>query len=159
MYTMYTRASGLGAVVLLSVFAAASCGGDEPTAVDLSCVPNSKSVPRSASDPCPQNDAMCREPMYAAVSTCMPTGTWNTQCACVLASTLNASGGGGAGGAGPVCGNGVLEAGESCEPTLPITTNCAAMNMGAGAVTCTATCTFNTSACPGVMPPTGGNGA
>jgi len=97
--------------------------------------------------------------MYAAVSTCMPTGTWNTQCACVLASTLNASGAGGAGGAGPVCGNGMLETGESCEPTLPITTNCAAMNMGAGAVTCTATCTFNTSACPGVMPPTGGNGA
>jgi len=99
--------------------------------------------------------------MYAAVSTCMPTGTWNTQCACVLASTLGMNGGGGAGGSG-MCGNGVVDtaAGEACEPSLPIATDCATMNMGMGAVTCNpTTCTFNTTNCRAATPPTGGNGA
>jgi hypothetical protein len=163
MYTMYTRASGLGAVVLLSVIGAASCGGDEPTASpgDLSCMPMTQSIPNSAADPCPQDDPKCPPPMYAAVSTCMPTGTWNTQCACVLASTLGMSGGGGIGGA-RACGNGTVEPamGETCEPSVPVATNCMMMGMGIGAVSCNpATCTYNTSSCMAAPGGTAGDGA
>ncbi len=54
------------------------------------------------------------------------------------------------GGAGPYCGDGVIETGEYCDGTVPVGATCAALTMGLhvhGSVRCTATCQLDVSQC------------
>jgi hypothetical protein len=172
MYTMYTRTLVLGAVGLMSVFAAASCGDDAAVTSGQKCDPGpapmdpmrqTKSTPHSANDPCPQNAMGCPYPMYTAITTCMPDGVWKSECACVPTSSL--SGGGGAQApAQATCGNGMVETGEDCDGSVPANATCAAMMPGTtGTITCNPPgtpmpCQF-TMMCMNPTPPTGGSGS
>jgi hypothetical protein len=171
MYTMYTRELVLGAVVLMSVFGAASCGDDAAVTDGQKCDPGPmpmnpmmqvKSMPHSDNDPCPQNAMGCPYPMYTAITVCMPEGVWNPSCSCVPTASLTP--GGSAGNASQaMCGNGTVEMGEDCDGTVPATVTCATMMPGTtGTITCNApgtgasACKYNV-VCMNPMPPdTGG---
>jgi hypothetical protein len=58
--------------------------------------------------------------------------------------------------AGPVCGDGARQPPEVCDgPDLGGLTACASLGLGAGALSCTAACTINTSGCEGAGPTCG----
>ena len=64
----------------------------------------------------------------------------------LLVSTFVAFGCGG-GGDDVVCGNGVLETGEMCDGAELGSATCLTEGFGGGELTCTSTCTIDTSAC------------
>lgn len=53
----------------------------------------------------------------------------------------------------PVCGNGMLDAGEDCEGSELTASTCAEVGAGDGALACTAECTYDASGCSGTLPP------
>lgn len=57
------------------------------------------------------------------------------------------------------CGNGTIDSGEDCEPTIPITTTCHEINpiYDSGIPTCNATCKFDLSNCQPPINPACGN--
>jgi hypothetical protein len=169
MYTMYTRGL-LGVLVMVLMLGAAGCGGDDASTTGgaaSSCDPMTQTMPVPAS--CPQNQPQCPSSMYTAVTTCMPNGKWNPQCSCVLTSSLQSGGQGGAGAPGGAnCGNGMVEPllNEQCDPMVTVSQTCAQMMPGTvGMVTCNpagtpTACTLNMSMCRSATPmmPMGGAG-
>ena len=59
----------------------------------------------------------------------------------------------------PTCGDGVLNAGESCDGDALGGEDCAGLGFESGALMCADTCTFNTSGCVPITPPSCGDGA
>ncbi|HKH49421.1 MAG TPA: S8 family serine peptidase [Thermoanaerobaculia bacterium] len=53
------------------------------------------------------------------------------------------------------CGNGVKEGGESCDGLDLGSQTCTSLGFGSGTLSCTASCTFNTSQCGGICKPAG----
>ena len=49
--------------------------------------------------------------------------------------------------AAATCGNGELDAGEECDPSVTLTETCADQGFVGGTLSCTSSCTFNTSQC------------
>ncbi len=45
------------------------------------------------------------------------------------------------------CGNGALDLGEQCDPGLALAESCGSLGHGAGALACSATCTYDTRSC------------
>lgn len=54
----------------------------------------------------------------------------------------------------PICGNGILDAGEQCDGGDLAGNSCGSLGLGGGALSCNAECTYDTSACA----PLGGGG-
>ena len=54
--------------------------------------------------------------------------------------------------ANPNCGNGVVDTGEDCDGSAPTTTSCVKQGYATGSVGCTASCTFELSACTAANP-------
>jgi hypothetical protein len=57
-----------------------------------------------------------------------------------------------------ICGNNVVETGEQCDGTNLSSQTCTGLGYSGGTLSCTASCTFNTSACTSPSPPSGGGG-
>ena len=153
---MLTRTPALVACVM--TIAALGCGGDEPSGP--ACMGSEMSVPNSPTDPCRQDDPMCKGAGGTAYAMCQ-NGSWPATCMCI---TPNPGVGTGTT-TQPVtqaaqCGDNVITAPESCDRTNLGTADCKSLGFnGGGTLLCNpTTCTYDTIMCRMTVGASGGAG-